>query len=284
MTRLTTLGLIQMSVGEDREVNLSKAHTMIADAAKKGAQIICLPELFTTPYFPKDKKSTLRSEKIPGPTTNFLSKTAKKNKVVIVGGSIFEVDGKRQYNTCVVFDQSGRILGKYRKVHIPEDEGFYEQDYFHSGNSYRVFKTSLARVGALICFDQWYPEPVRAERMLGADVVFYPTAIGTVAGIEQSEGDWREAWEAVQRGHAIANSVVVAAVNRVGREKSTRFWGGSFVYNQFGKLLARADGDREEVLVVECDLGLGKQIEEGWGFIRNRKPKTYSKLLERETR
>ena len=229
MTRLLTLGLIQMSVGDDREVNLSKALTMIEDAAKRGAKVICLPELFTTPYFPKERKSNSKPEKIPGPTTNFLSKAARKNNVAIIGGSIFETDGKRRYNTCVVFDQNGKILGKYRKVHIPEDEGFYEQDYFSPGNSYKVFKTSYAKTGALICFDQWYPEAARAERLLGADVIVYPTAIGTISGIEQSEGNWREAWEGVQRGHAIANSVIVAAVNRVGIEKNTEFWGGSFV-------------------------------------------------------
>ncbi len=280
MTRLLTLGLIQMSVSDNKEVNLSKALTMIEEAAKKGAQLVCLPELFTTPYFPKEKKSAVKPEKIPGPTTGFLSRAAKKNKVAIVGGSIFETDGKRRYNTCVVSDQNGRILGKYRKVHIPEDEGFYEQDYFSPGNSYRVFKTTFAKVGPLICFDQWYPEPVRAERILGAEVIVYPTAIGTVSGIEQSEGNWQEAWESVQRGHAIANSVIVAAVNRVGTEKDTKFWGGSFVYNQFGKLLARAHVDKEEVLVVECDLDLGKQVEEGWGFLRNRKPRTYARLAQ----
>lgn len=280
MSRLITLGLIQMSVSEDRELNLSKALAMIEEAARKGSQIVCLPELFTTPYFPNEKKSTMKPEKIPGPTTNFLSRAAKKNKVVIVGGSIFEMAGRRRYNTCVVFGQNGRILGKYRKVHIPEDEGFYEQDYFSSGKSYKVFKTTFARVGPLICFDQWYPEPVRAERILGAEIIVYPTAIGTVSNIEQSEGDWLQAWEAVQRGHAIANSVIVATVNRVGREKSTEFWGGSFVYNQFGKLLARASSDKEQVLVVECDMNLGKQVEEGWGFMRNRKPRTYSNLVE----
>ena len=279
MTRLITLGLIQMTVSDDREVNLSKALTMIEEAAKKGAQLVCLPEIFTTPYFPKEKKSSVKPEKIPGPTTNFLSRAAKNSNVVIVGGSIFEIDGKRRYNTSTVFDQNGRILGKYRKVHIPEDEGFYEQDYFSSGTEYKVFKTSFAKIAPLICFDQWYPEPVRASRILGADVVVYPTAIGAISGIQQSEGDWREAWEAVQRGHAIANSVIVATVNRVGREKDTEFWGGSFVYNQFGKLLARAAKDKEQVLVVECDLDLGKHVEQGWGFMRNRKPRTYSKLV-----
>ena len=196
---------------------------------------------------------------------------------MIVGGSIYETDGKKSYNTSAVFDENGKMLGKYRKVHIPQDESFYEQDYFSSGTTYPTFKTSHGRIGALICFDQWYPEPARIERLEGAKVLFYPTAIGTVADIEQTEGNWHEAWEAVQRGHAISNSVVVAAVNRVGKEDEMKFWGGSFVYDQFGKLLALA-GAKEEVLVVECDLSLGESVEKGWGFLRNRVPSTYSRI------
>ena len=269
-----------MSMSADRQENLSKALKMIEEAAKKGAQIVCLPELFATQYFPQTKKSSSKPEKIPGPTSNFLSRAAKKNRVVIVGGSIFEKDGEKKYNTSVVFDQNGKLLGSYRKVHIPEDEAFYEQDYFSSGNSYKVFNTSFGRIGVLICFDQWYSEPARINRLLGAEIIFYPTAIGTVSGIEQTEGDWHEAWESVQKGHAITNSVIVAAVNRVGKENETRFWGGSFVHDQFGKLLARGDRAKEEVIIVECDMNLGKQIEEGWGFLRNRRPKTYSKICE----
>lgn len=280
MRKLVTLGLIQMSMSTDRLENLSKALKLIDAAAKKGAQIVCLPELFATQYFPQNKKSSVKPEKIPGPTSNFLSRAAKKNNVVLIGGSIFEKDGKRKYNTSVVIDRNGRLLGKYRKVHVPEDEAFYEQDYFSSGNSYKVFDTEFGEIGILICFDQWYSEPARISRLLGADMIFYPTAIGTVSGIEQTEGDWRKAWESVQKGHAIANSTIVAAVNRVGKEGNMKFWGGSFVYDQFGKLLARGDRIKEEVIVVECDLNLGKQIEQGWGFLRNRKPKTYSKLVQ----
>lgn len=269
-----------MSMSSDRQENLSKALKMIEEAARKGAQIVCLPELFATQYFPHTKKSSIRPEKIPGPTSKFLSQAAKRNHVVLIGGSIFEKEGNRKFNTSVVFDRNGKILGKYRKVHVPEDESFYEQDYFTPGNSYKVFDTELGKVGVLICFDQWHSEPARVNRLLGAEMIFYPTAIGTVVGIEQTEGDWHEAWEGVQKGHAIANSAVVVAVNRVGKEGEMKFWGGSFVYDQFGKLLARGDRSKEEVLVVECDLSLGKQIEQGWGFIRNRKPKTYSKLVE----
>jgi agmatine deiminase len=253
---------------------------MIEEAARKGAQIVCLPELFSSRYFPQTKKSSTEPEEIPGPTSNFLSKAAKKNNVTIVGGSIFEKDGAKKYNTSIVFDQSGKLLGKYRKVHIPEDEAFYEQDYFSSGNSYKTFNTRFGKIGVLICFDQWYSEPVRVNKLLGAEIIFYPTAIGVVSGIEQTEGDWQDAWESVQRGHAITNSAIVAAVNRVGKEGEMRFWGGSFVYDQFGKLLARGDRAKEEVLVVECDLNLGEQVEKGWGFLRNRHPETYSRLVK----
>jgi predicted amidohydrolase len=280
MPKLVTLGLIQMSMSADRQENLSKALKMIEAAAKKGAQIVCLPELFATRYFPQTKKSAIEPEKIPGQTTNFLSQAAKKNNVVLIGGSIYEKDGEKKYNTSVVFDKSGKLLGKYRKVHIPEDEAFYEQDYFSPGNSYKVFDTEFGKIGVLICFDQWHSEPARVNKLLGAEIIFYPTTIGVVSGIEQTEGGWHDAWESVQRGHAIANSVIVAAVNRVGKEGDMKFWGGSFVYDQFGKLLARGDRSKQEVIVVECDLNLGRQIEQGWGFLRNRKPRTYSKLVE----
>lgn len=277
MSRIVTLGLIQMSMSEVREENLSKALAMIEEASSKGAQIVCLPELFATRYFPQTKNSDLAPENIPGPTTKFLSQAARKNKIVLVGGSIFEIDGEKKYNTSVVFDERGHMLGKFRKVHIPQDESFYEQDYFSPGDSYPTFKTAHGRIGALVCFDQWYPEPARVERLEGAEVLFYPTAIGTAKGIEQTEGNWQQAWEAVQRGHAVANSMIVSAVNRVGREGEMKFWGGSFVYDQFGKLLARA-GSSEEVLAVECDLSLQENVEKGWGFLRNRAPGSYSKI------
>ena len=251
-----------MSMSDNKEENLSRSLKMIEAASRKGAQIVCLPELFTTRYFPQEQRSShAEPEKIPGPTSEFLSRAARKNNVVLVGGSVFEKsDGGRKYNTSLVFDQKGRILGKYRKVHIPEDESFYEQEYFSSGDSFRVFNTPFAKIGVLICFDQWYPEPARIVRLLGADILFYPTAIGTVRGIRQSEGNWKDAWESVQRGHAISNNMIVAAVNRVGMEKEMQFWGGSFVYDQFGKLLARGYSNIDQVLVVDCDKSLGKDV------------------------
>jgi predicted amidohydrolase len=274
------IGLAQMGMAEDRHKNLSKASRMVHDAARAGAKIVCLPELFDVPYFPQEEKSAIRPEKLPNDATEMLSEAARQNGVVLVGGSLYESFRGRGYNTSLVYDEGGKLLGEYRKVHIPQDPGFYEQDYFTPGSDYRVFQTAYGRVGVLICFDQWYPEAARANRLLGADFLFYPTAIGTVRGIEQAEGDWKDAWETVQRGHAIANSVVVAAVNRVGVEGETTFWGGSFVSDQFGKVLARA-GSSEKVLIATCETDLGKDIESGWGFNRNRKPSTYGRLALR---
>jgi predicted amidohydrolase len=273
------IGLIQMQMSLDHSRNLEKAVRMIGEASDKGAQIVCLPELFDSLYFPQDKISKEKPSQIPNATTKALSNAAKENKVVLVGGSIYEKSGSKGYNTSVIFDQTGRMLGKYRKIHIPQDPSFYEQDYFSRGDKYAVFKTKLCKIGLLICFDQWYPEAARIERLMGADIIFYPTAIGWVKGIRPVEGDWHKAWESVQVGHAISNSLIVAAVNRVGKEKDMTFWGGSFVCDQFGKILARAN-DKEQVIVASCDLTLGKNVEAGWGFERNRVPSTYSRLMK----
>ena len=278
-TRRVRLGLVQMPASEDRDRNVLKAVSSVAEAAEKGAEIVCLPELFAWRYFPATRDSKESPESIPGPTSGALSECARKNGVILVGGTIFEKAGKHLYNTCLVFDEEGRTVSKYRKVHIPQDEHYYEQDYFTSGNRFAVAKTSKGRIGTLVCFDQWYPEPARIERLMGADMIVYPTAIGLVKGIEQTEGDWKRAWESVQVGHAIANSVVVAAVNRVGTEGKTTFWGGSFICDQFGKVLLRA-GKKEGVYLADCDLGLGKLVENGWGFMRNRQKGTYSRIAK----
>lgn len=282
------LALVQMRMDQEREKNIEKALSFIRKASNDGANIVCLPELFDSRYFPqtpRKKEEDERSnaidyltEKIPGETTRVLSESARENRIVLIGGSIFERGVKGAYNTSVVFDDTGKMIGKYRKVHIPNDESFYEQDYFQPGSSYPVFNTKFGRLGVLICFDQWYPEAARMMRLKGAEMIFYPTAIGRVKGIEEKEGDWRSSWEAVQRGHAIANSVVVASVNRVGKEGHMNFWGGSFVYDQFGTLLARGGSKEEEVLHADVDLSLQAEVEEGWGFLRNRKPETYSKI------
>ncbi len=277
--RKVRVGLVQMAMGEEPKANLEKSLAFVRDASERGADVVCLPELFTQTYFPTARRSKALPEPIPGPTSRALAAAAKKDGVILVGGSIYEADGKGRYNTCMVFDEGGRTISKYRKVHIPQDEHYYEQDYFGAGNSYSVAKSRLGGLGTLICFDQWYPEAARVDRLLGADIIFYPTAIGWVKGIEQVEGDWKRAWEGVQVGHAIANSVVVCAVNRVGTEGATTFWGGSFVCDQFGKVLFRA-GDREGAYTVDCDLALAGVVEGGWGFMRNRRKSTYGRLTE----
>jgi len=273
------LGLVQMRMVREHEKNLGKALKMVRAASKEGAQVVCLPELFDSLYFPQERVSGVEPQNLPDETTDALAAAAEENRIVLIGGSLYESHDGRAYNTSVVFNSDGKMIGRYRKVHIPQDPSFYEKDYFEAGTDYRVFNTSFGKIGVLICFDQWYPEPARIIKLMGADVVLYPTAIGTVKGIDQAEGDWRNAWENVQRGHAIANSMVVAAVNRVGVEKEINFWGGSFVCDQFGKVLARA-GAKEQVLVAQCDLDLAADVERGWGFLKNRKPKTYSRLAK----
>jgi len=273
------IGLVQMAMSEDVGTNLRKGLAGVDEAARKGAKVVCLPELFAWRYFPATRNSHQVAQSIPGPVSRALSQSARKNSIVLVGGTIFEKTRVSNYNTCLVFDEEGKTLSKYRKVHIPQDEHYYEQDYFRSGDGYKVAKTKRGNLGALICFDQWYPEAARVNRLMGADMLFYPTAIGWVKGIEPVEGDWRQAWESVQVGHAIANSVVVCAVNRVGKEGDTDFWGSSFVCDQFGKILFRA-GREEGVFTVDCDLGLAKTVEDGWGFMQNRKKKTYSAITE----
>src|SRR3990167_10312935 len=210
MRKEVTLGLIQMSMTQSASENLEKAIKKIELAAKKDAQIVCLPELFTSPYFPQEEKANVSeyAEKIPGLTSKALSEVAKENFVVLVAGSIFEKSGKKHYNTSMVFDERGKMLGKYRKMHIPHDPNFYEQCYFTPGDlGYKVFKvrdpkrkTENWKLGTLICYDQWFPEAARINALMGAEVIFYPTAIGWVRGIKQREGSWQEAWENVQRG------------------------------------------------------------------------------------
>ena len=273
------IGIVQMSMTRDYDENVDNALKGVRKAAELGAEIVCLPELFAWRYFPTSRKSAEVPQKIPGHLSQDLSKTARENGVALVGGSIYEKEGRNRYNTCLVFGRDGKLLSRYRKVHIPQDDHYYEQDYFASGRDYSVAETPSGKVGTLICFDQWYPEAARVNKLMGADLLFYPTAIGWVRGIEQVEGDWKQAWEAVQVGHAIANSMIVCAVNRVGKEGSTTFWGDSFVSDQFGKVLFRA-GPQKGTFVVECNLNLGRTVEEGWRFMRNRKSSTYSKIAK----
>ena len=287
MNNEVTLGLVQMSMASDPRANLQKAASMIEEAAERGAQVVCLPELFVTPYFPQyelasaSDREKVPHDAIPGATADALSAMARDNGVVLLGGSIYEKAGTHCFNTALVHGADGSLLGKYRKTHIPHDENFYEQYYFDRGDTgFQVVDTSRGRISPLICFDQWFPEAARACALEGAQMLFYPTAIGLSDHIGQWEGDWQQAWENVMRGHAIANSVVVAAVNRVGREDDMEFWGGSFVIDAFGKTLARA-GKGEEIVLAKIDLEHGRQVQEGWGFFRNRRPECYGRLTER---
>ena len=276
------VGLIQTAVSENIAENMKKTIQKIEEAAHRGAQIICLQELYRTRYFPQKEKQKVAglAEKIPGESTRALAELAKKHKVVIVA-PIFEDGGNGKfYNSAVVIGANGETLGVYRKTHIPQDPYFYEKNYFAPGNTdYQVFKTPYANIAALICYDQWFPEAARICCLQGAEIIFYPTAIGTVKGYQSEDGDWHDAWKTVQRAHAIANGVHVAAVNRVGEEGELEFWGGSFVCDSFGKVLGEA-GAKDEVLVVEVDLARNKRIQEGWGFLRNRRPDTYRRLVE----
>lgn len=285
MGETITLGLVQMRMRESQKENLLHALSMIGEAADKGADIVCLPELFTTRYFAQERRRRKReanfAETVPGPSTMALCESAGKNGIAIVGGSIYEKSGSSLYNTAPIISESGRLLGKYRKVHIPHDECFFEKDYFDEGKGFRVFPTRHCRVAPLICYDQWFPEAARSVALMGADIIFYPTAIATIRGVEQAEGNWQSAWENVMRGHAIANGIIVAAVNRCGTEGKMDFWGGSFVCDAFGKTIARAGRD-EEVVVAKVDLAHSSMVREGWKFLAKRRPGEYGIITRKK--
>jgi agmatine deiminase len=277
-----TVALIQTSVSEDLDLNLKRTIEKVKEAACKGAQIVCLQELFRTRYFPQwDQKDAFGlAESIPGPSTEAFSALAKELLIVIIV-PVFEKDEAGFYNSVVVIDANGSLLPTYRKVHIPHDPLFYEKSYFTQGEEIRVYDTFYAKIASLICYDQWFPEAARVAALGGAEIIFYPTAIGWIKGEEDTaEGDWHDAWETVQRGHAIASSVCVAAVNRVGCEGDLVFWGSSFVSDSFGRVLARAGSSAEEILVVEVDLSRNVEVREGWGFFRNRRPDVYWPIIE----
>ncbi|MCX6672946.1 MAG: agmatine deiminase family protein, partial [Methanothrix sp.] len=277
-----TIALIQTSVSEDLDLNLKRTMAKVKDAAARGAQIVCLQELFRTRYFPQwdHKDASFLAETIPGPSTEAFSALARELQIVIIV-PVFEKDEAGYYNSVAVIDADGSLLPTYRKVHIPHDPLFYEKSYFSPGEEIRVYDTRYAKFAVLICYDQWFPEAARVAALGGAEIIFYPTAIGRIKGEEDpAEGDWHDAWETVQRSHSIANSVCVAAANRVGREETLVFWGSSFVCDAFGKILARAGSGAEEVLVVELDLGHNEAVREGWGFFRNRRPDVYWPIIE----
>lgn len=280
-----TIGLIQMSTRDDVRLNLEKAVRGIETSAKKGAQIVCLPELFRSRYFPQseDTSEFELAEPIPGPTTEALGRLAKKQKIAIIG-SIFEKRSAGIYhNTAVIFGADGTILGKYRKMHIPDDPGYYEKFYFTPGDlGFLSFDAEAARVGVLICWDQWFPEAARLTSLSGAEILFYPTAIGWLSNEPADVAKAQQiAWETIQRAHAVANGVYVAVVNRVGRERKIKFWGNSFVANPFAEIIAHAGTNREEILIARCDLDKIAEARQSWPFLRDRRIDAYGALTAR---
>ncbi|WP_292346402.1 nitrilase-related carbon-nitrogen hydrolase, partial [Methanoregula sp. PtaB.Bin085] len=239
-----TIGLIQMGVEKDREAMLVKALEKVKEAARAGAQVICLPELYRTPYFPRHPGADTSSltETIPGESTGFFSMAAREHRVVIIVPLYERAPDGNYYNSAAVLGPDGMIGSPYHKIHIPQDPGFFEKGYFYPGNFYPVYQTPFGRIAVLICYDQWFPEAARCAALDGAELIIYPTAIGHPTADVPPEGGWQEAWELIQRSHAIANSVHIAAVNRVGKEGDCSFFGGSFVCDAFGKVLARASG------------------------------------------
>jgi len=291
MNKKINVGLVQMSCTADAQANMQKAITGIREAAHKGANIVCLQELFTSLYFcdVENHENFKLAEAIPGPSTDTLSAVAKELGVVIIA-SLFEKRAAGLYhNTTAVLDADGSYVGKYRKMHIPDDPGYYEKFYFTPGDAspedsgYKVFQTKFAKIGVLICWDQWYPEASRITALMGAEVLFYPTAIGwdTTENDSSISREQYAAWQTIQRSHAVANGVHVVSVNRVGREAEQQFWGGSFVANPFGTLLYLGSHDQEEVHVQMIDLDQNEYYRSTWPFLRDRRIDSYQPITKR---
>jgi N-carbamoylputrescine amidase len=294
--RKYTVGLVQMSMGPDPEANFASAVRHVREAARLGAQIVCLPELFRAQYFCQREDLRLfdLAEPIPGPSTEKLSEVARDARVSIVA-SLFERRAPGLYhNTAVTLNASGEIAGVYRKMHIPDDPLYYEKYYFAPGDlGFQVVDLEVGRVGTLVCWDQWFPEAARLTVLQGAELLFYPTAIGWHPAEKDEFGAAQyDAWQTIQRAHAIANGVYVAAVNRVGHEHGDvlglrasgpglEFWGGSFLADPFGRVIAKASHDAEEVLVGEIDLGLLEETRRSWPFLRDRRIDAYAPITQR---
>ena len=275
-----------MSCSENVQENIEKTIAKIKEAAANGAQIICLQELFSSLYFcnVEDHDNFKLGETIPGPTTEIMQKLAKELGVVLVV-SLFEKRAQGLYhNSAAIIDADGAYLGKYRKMHIPDDPGYYEKFYFTPGDlGYKVWQTKFGKIGVLICWDQWYPEAARITSLMGADILFYPTAIGwdldeKNQAINQEQYD---AWQTIQRSHAIANGLYVVSVNRVGTEANQKFWGGSFIANPHGRLLFLASHDQEETHVETLDLEKTEYYRTTWPFLRDRRIDSYDGILKR---
>jgi len=280
-----SIALVQMSCAASQQHNVDKALSRIAEAASAGAQIVCLQELFAGQY-PCQSEDHARfgdAEPIPGPTTERIAEAARRHQVAVVG-SFFERRAAGLYhNTAVIFDADGSTAGKYRKMHIPDDPLYYEKFYFTPGDlGFASFPTRYGRLGTCVCWDQWYPEAARLTALAGAQIIFYPTAIGWHASEKEEYGvSQHAAWETMMRSHAIANGVFVAAANRVGVEGGLQFWGASFVADPNGNILARASHDAEETMIVECDLDRIDIVRTHWPFLRDRRVDAYGDLTRR---
>ena len=279
------VGMIQMSCQKDKQANIEKTITNIRQAAQQGANIICLQELFASLYFcdVEDYENFKLAEEIPGSTTKILSDLAKELGVVIIA-SLFEKRMKGLYhNTVAVLDADGEYLGKYRKMHIPDDPGYYEKFYFTPGDlGYKVFQTKFGNIGVLICWDQWYPEASRITALKGADILFYPTAIGwDISQDEATNTEQYNAWQTIQRSHAVANGVHTVSVNRVGQEGNMKFWGGSFISNPFGTLLHKSSHTEEEITVVEIETEQTDHYRIHWPYLRDRRIDSYQEITKR---
>ncbi|MGD0893647.1 MAG: carbon-nitrogen hydrolase [Terracidiphilus sp.] len=294
--RKYNVGLVQMSMGPDPEENLASAVRHVEEAARQGANIVCLPELFRAQYFCQREDIRLfdLAESIPGPSTAKLGEVARKLRVAIVA-SLFERRAAGLYhNTAVTLNADGAIASVYRKMHIPDDPLYYEKFYFTPGDlGFQAVDTAFGRVGTLVCWDQWYPEGARLTALKGAEVLFYPTAIGWHPAEKEEFGTAQyEAWQTIQRAHAIANGVYVAGVNRVGLEHGDvlgnratgpglEFWGGSFLADPFGRVIAKASHDKEEILIGEIDLALMEDTRRNWPFLRDRRIDAYGQITQR---
>jgi len=284
-TRQVRIGLIQAMDQGSARANLTHTIERIREAASGGAEIICTRELFTTLYFCITQDTTLfdLAEPIPGPTTTELADVARELGVVIIG-SLFERRGPGVYhNTAVVIDADGTLLGRYRKMHIPQDPGFEEKFYFTPGDlGFRVWNTKFGKISVLICWDQWFPEAARLAALAGAEIIFYPTAIGWLPEEKAELGAAQHtAWETVQRGHAVANGCYVAVVNRTGTENGTEFWGQSFVSDFYGQVIQRAGIDEEKVVLADCDLTKLEDTRRIWPFLRDRRIESYGDITRR---
>jgi N-carbamoylputrescine amidase len=282
------IALVQQRASDDLEANLRRAEARVREAAAAGADVVCLQEMFRSPYFPQTEQTRHfdLAEPIPGPTSQRLAGLARELRVVLII-PLFERRAAGVYhNTALVVDSDGSLVGRYRKMHLPDDPGFHEKFYFTPGDlGFHAFDTSAGRIGVLICWDQWFPEAARLVALDGAHVIFYPSAIAWCDGEPEDEREAQlESWIAVQRGHAIANGLYVAAVNRVGREGALDFWGSSFVCDPQGRLLERAAADAEQLLLVDCPAERIEAQRRSWPFLRDRRIDAYGDLLERMRR